>query len=204
MNEQGKYSDTLFPIEEIQNSLIDHVPSLDLNKVSSAYEMCEETCSKHSMPDGSSFFFHTTRVAKILIKELGIRDAAIISASLLHNVAKISKDLDTRIIDYNFGAYVAYLVDMMNEEFFFLAKFPYDLDILVRGNAKVPKDDYLILMCSEQLDFLRTIDYDITGKHFDYIEDIVKYIFPIIEDSKNPKIQYLYKELVSEKNKILC
>jgi hypothetical protein len=203
MTNNEQYCDKAFTIEELQNSLIDHVPSLELNKVSSAYEMSEETCTKHSMPNGSSFFYHTTRVARILVKELEILDSSIICASLLHNAAKLSKDLDTHIIDYNFGAYVAYLVDIMNEEFFFLAKFPYDLDILVRGNAKVPKDDYLILMCSEQLDFLRTIDYDITGKHFDYIEDIVKYIFPIIEDSPNLKIQYLYKELVGEKNKIL-
>lgn len=202
-NNKDTYCDSFFSLQEIEKALIDKVPCLELNKISSAYELSEKTCSQHAMPDGSNFFYHTARVAEILIKELQVFDASLICAALLHNAARVSQDFSTIIVDYNFGAYVAYLVDIMGEEFDFLAKFPKGLDTLIRDNAKIPIDDYLILMSCEQLDYLRCIDYDITGNHFEYIENIAKLLFPLIADSENENLHYLYQKIKAERNKIL-
>jgi (p)ppGpp synthase/HD superfamily hydrolase len=202
-NKAGSYCDSYYSLEEIEKDLFERVECLDMNKISSAYDISEKTCSKHSMPGGSNFFYHATRVVEILIKELKIYDSELISAALLYNAAKVSSEFDTTLIDYNFDPYVAYLVDVMLEDFDFPAKIAEGTKTLKREDTGIKIDDYLVLMCTEQLDFLRCVDYDLTGNHFEYINKITKQLFPLISKSENAKVGYLYTELKAEINKIL-
>ncbi|OYT14665.1 MAG: hypothetical protein B7C24_17090 [Bacteroidetes bacterium 4572_77] len=198
-----KYNLSFYSIEEIENKLIDILKPAELNQISSAYDICNQICNAYALSDGCSLFHHCTRVVKILIEELEIYDTSIVCAILLHNASRLSNDLDTQIIDYNFGPYVAYLVDSMTEDFFFLNDLPSHIKKISNENSDFQIADYLILMCSEQLDLIRCIDYDITGEHFNFLTDIAKNIFPLIEKSENASLQYLYKALVTERNKIL-
>lgn len=198
-----RYSDIYLKKEDLEDLLMDKVTSIDLNLILSAYEMSENLCAKHLLPLGTDFFYHATRIVKILTEELNIFDPEIITAALLHDAYKLSKDVTPLIIDYNFGSYVAFLVEILYEGYEYLAKFPNGLQPLIKGETTIVPDDYLLLMCAEHLDHFRCLDYDFTGKYFEYLREASMYMFPIIEKNSNEKIKYLYLEMIKQRNKLL-
>src|SRR5687767_4419926 len=90
--------------------------AIDINMVLDAYEMAETVHEFQKRPDGTPYFWHPSRVAKIVVDELNISDTAIICAALLHDVLEDSQVLSSEILEYNFGAYTSYLVTMLTKD----------------------------------------------------------------------------------------
>ena len=78
----------------------------DIARVCGAWEMSEDVHRKQVRHDGTPYFWHVTRVSKILLDELNLRDSDLICAALLHDILEDSKDLTPHILELNFGAYV--------------------------------------------------------------------------------------------------
>ena len=182
-------------LEEI---LSDRVHPEDLNKIIGAYEMAEEANSDDTIPGGTPKFYHTTRVCRILLNELHINEPDLIITSLLHNILSYSSEITVEIIDYNFGTYVAYLVQLINDDF---------AERIGAENNYINPDtidtEALYIILSDCLDILRTLDTSSLINPFTYIEDIKKRYFATAEKRQDDKITYLLNELKKEFNKII-
>ena len=196
------YSRTYYSKEELDDCLRDKVSPIDMNRIISAYDMADVAFTDKKTLDGSPYFFHTTRVCKILVTELGIAEPDLIITSLLHNVFGAASEITAEIIDYNFGPYVTYLLSILNEQYEDLAGFPIPLQV---GNSeiKIPEDDYLIIWLTEHLDNFRSLEVSPLFNPINYLINTVSKLFPVAEQSENPVIVALLKELKQERNKIL-
>src|SRR5271167_4227588 len=106
-----KYNETYLSRDELQKLLRElEVSAVEINKVLDAYDMAESVHEFQKRPDGTPYFWHPSRVAKIILIELNIPDANIISAALLHDTLEDSHVLTPEILDLNFGTYTSYLV----------------------------------------------------------------------------------------------
>src|SRR5690349_18124974 len=78
--------------------------------------MAEDVHRKQVRHDGTPYFWHVTRVTKILLDELNLRESDLICAGLLHDILEDSPVLSPHILELNFGAYVAYLVTILTKD----------------------------------------------------------------------------------------
>lgn len=183
---------------QLEDILAERVQPEDLNKILGAYEMAEEANSGETIPGGIPKFYHTTRVCRILLNELNINEPDLIITALLHNILSHSSEITIEIIDYNFGSYVAYLVQLISDDF--------AERIGARATNINPDSidtEALYIILSDCLDILRTLDTSSLINPFTYIEDIKKRYFETSSKRQDNKITYLINELRKEFNKIL-
>jgi len=186
--------------EELTNIIKDRFHPIDCNRILSAYDMADQSYGDKKTLSGAPYFFHTTRVARILLTEIDVNDSDLIIASLLHDIYKTTNDLNDEILSYNFNSYVAYLINVLKEDFEYIKKNPFRSEGLP---VKIPEDDYLIIWLAEHLDNLRFSVFSPEFNPINYILNISAYLFPLSENTNNPKIKYLINELKKEKNKLL-
>ncbi|GAB1371680.1 hypothetical protein MASR1M45_17420 [Candidatus Kapaibacterium sp.] len=196
------YSRTFFSKDEIENAIAGKIEPLEINRILSAYDMSDMAFSDKMSLNGTPYFFHTTRVCKIIIQELEIFDSDLIIAALLHDIFEVNEDISPEIIDYNFGPYVTYLLSILKEDFHSIDSIPAPaLDD--SANVKIPTDDYLIIWLSEHLDNFRALDVSPVFNPVNYILNTLSLHIPAAEQSNNIYVQRLMIELKKERNKIL-
>ncbi|MBX3042509.1 MAG: HD domain-containing protein [Candidatus Kapabacteria bacterium] len=196
------YSRTYFSKEELENALNGIVDPVELNRILSAYDMADMAYSDKKSFNGSPYFFHTTRVCKILVSELGLTEPEILIAALLHDIFEASNEISPEIINYNFGAYVTYLLTILKDDFAAIKKYPMPVNDNI-NTLKIPSDDYLIIWLGEHLDNFRSLEVSPMFNPINYILNIISTLFPVAEKSENPAVKKLLHELKQERNKIL-
>ncbi|MDX9791357.1 MAG: hypothetical protein RBT61_11040 [Candidatus Kapabacteria bacterium] len=196
------YSRTFFSKEELESALSTSIDPIELNRILSAYDMADMAYSDKKAMNGSSYFFHTTRVCKILCTELDVKDPDLLICSLLHDIFEACSEITPEIIDYNFGPYTAHILMILKEDYKSVSEraLPPELDV---QRVRLPEDDYLIIWLAEHLDNFRSLEVTPLFNPINYILNIVSVLFPIAEKSNNPLIQKLLHELKQERNKIL-
>jgi (p)ppGpp synthase/HD superfamily hydrolase len=197
------YGRTYLPKEELEKLIGTNISSIDQNKIISAYEMADAAYGDKLMLDGTPYFFHTSRVAKIIISELKIFEPEIIISSLLHDIYHSTEEISSEIVQFNFGPYVTYLVEILKEDVQKLNKLPGSLDMGEGGKFRNPADDYLLIWMADHLDNFRCLDNNPNFNPINYIINVSSEFFPHAEKSSNPSVKYLMKELKKERNKIL-
>src|ERR1022692_4215681 len=86
-----KYNETYLSRDELEKLLRElEVAAVEINKVIDAYDMAESVHEFQKRPDGTPYFWHPSRVAKIVLVELNQTDTNIISAALLHDTLEDS------------------------------------------------------------------------------------------------------------------
>jgi (p)ppGpp synthase/HD superfamily hydrolase len=183
---------------DLKELLNDRINPEDTSIIIGAYEMAENAEAGETDPTGAPKFYHNTRVCRILIDELSVSAPELLITALLHNILSASSEITISIIDYNFGSYVAYLVQLISD------------DYAERKGDKAPAiniesidDDALIIILSDCLDILRTFDFGKLLNPFAYIDEIKKRYFPVALNRNKMEITYLINELRKEFNKIL-
>ncbi len=197
------YKHTFLSQKELKSLLEDKISPWELNTVISAYEVAENAYEGYPNIDGTPFFFHPTRVCSILINELNNHDHNILTASLLHDIYKYLPEIKPEIIEYNFGPYVAFLVDMLSMDAQHLNSFPREFICSETKSIKFPADDYLMIWLAEHLDNIRCLDFDIKFNPVPYLKEIGEKFLPLAENSTNPAIKYLATQIRKERNKII-
>lgn len=184
--------------DELEHILTERVNPEDISKIIGAYEMAEEALSDAIDPTGAPKFYHTTRVCKILLQELGIHEPDLIIAALLHNILLHSSEITLEILNYNFGSYVSYLIQLINDDY---------AERKGTKSSTIPPDSLdtqaLYIILCDYLDILRTMEIASTLNPFKYIEEIKKRYFATAIKREDDKITYLLNELKKEFNKIL-
>ena len=187
--------------DELVELIRNKVSPIECNMIISAYDMADMAYLDKKTISGEPYFFHTTRVARLLMKELEITEPDLIIAALLHDLYKTSEEISDEIISFNFNPYVAYLVNALKEDFDFIKHNPFLSDD--EGRVKIPADDYLIIWLAEHLDNLRFSSFTPEYNPVNYILNITANFLPAAETNQNSKIQYLVAELKKERNRIL-
>jgi (p)ppGpp synthase/HD superfamily hydrolase len=202
--EHSKYNETYFSRHEMETALRDRgVNVVDINMTLDAYDMAETVHEFQKRPDGTPYFWHPSRVARIVIEELGISDIAIICAALLHDVLEDSHVLTPEILEYNFGAYTSYLVSMLTKDI----KAQGELrDIVEREyvqRLQTATDDAKMLKLCDRLDTFRCLEYNVKKNPIKYVMETSKHYFPLAEKSNDERMKYILRELQKSSNKYL-
>lgn len=190
-------------LSELEQLLRDRIHPVDLNKVISAYEMAESVHEGQLRRDGSPYFFHCTRVCKILIEELGITDPDVLCAALLHDVLEDSDEITKEIIAYNFGDYVAYIVEVLTKDLERQEQEHDAVDLEHVEKLNAASDDCLIIRLAARLDNFRCLQFDLKRHPLRYITETMERYVPLADARSNPHLHYLANELRKEQNKFL-
>ena len=177
--------------------------ALDINLALDAYEMAESVHEGQKRPDGTPYFWHPSRVAKIVITELDIRDISFISAALLHDVLEDSQVITAEILEYNFSPYTSYLVQMLTKDIKAegLLREIVEKEYVERLSGAT--EDARMLKLCDRLDTFRCLEFNVKRNPIKYVMETTTYYFPLAAASENPKMQYLVKELQAARNKFL-
>ncbi len=195
------YSRTFFSKEELLSKISNHINPLDLNKIESAYEMADNALFEKCTDDGTSLFFHSTRVCRILVNELNIYEPELIISSLLHEVYYKCDDISEEIISFNFGNYVAFLIEILNDDIEVFAVKNNEIENIQKNNNRVTLEDYLILKLSEILDKLRCLEPANSLNPILDFSKLTKNILPFSEKVHHHNVEYLKQQIKNEKIK---
>jgi guanosine-3',5'-bis(diphosphate) 3'-pyrophosphohydrolase len=201
---QTKYNETYLSRRELESLLRDRgIDAVAVNKVLDAYDMAESVHEFQKRPDGTPYFWHPSRVTKIMLIELNHTDANILCAALLHDTLEDSHVLTPEILELNFGSYTSYLVQKLTK------------DIKAEGAMKewvereyiekllAASEDARMLKLADRLDTYRCLEFNVKKNPIRYIMETQTHYFPLALGTHDPRMKYLIKELQKEQNKFL-
>ena len=110
------YNQTWLPLQELAAKLSPNISPADWLRVSSAYEMAENVHMYQKRNDGTPYFWHCTRVVKIITHELELAHPNLIIAAILHASLEDSDILNYEILEYNFGSDVSSWVEVLTKQ----------------------------------------------------------------------------------------
>ncbi len=195
------YNQTLLTKNELVATLKDRVNPVELNKAVSAYELAESVHEPLIRNDGSSYFFHITRVCRILLDELNIYDTDVLCASLLHDVMEDSDTVTKSVLEYNFGMYVSYIVETLTKDLKTARVKPDELDVEhVRQLANASEDCVLVRLAA-RLDNFRCLEFDLKRNPIKYVNDTTERYFPLVDRFNSQHLNYLLAQLKKERSK---
>jgi (p)ppGpp synthase/HD superfamily hydrolase len=164
--------------------------------------MAEDIHLFQSRRDNTPYFFHVTRVVKIIIDELNITDAEILCGAFLHDALEDSEVLNLETLTYNFGPYISFVVDVLTR--FHRLKTDKKEDsnfenyIHRLNNSSL---DCVIIKLAERLDNFRCLVYGLKSNPIQYIEETCKFYVPITENFDHPALKKLVELIKIEKSK---
>jgi (p)ppGpp synthase/HD superfamily hydrolase len=180
-----------------------HGDSITMSKVLDAYEMARSVHAQQVRNDGTPFFDHSARTVLILMDELGAYDTDLIIAAFLHDVLEDSKTITKGIIDYNFGSYVAYVVEMLTKDLTQARIDPDGVDLAHVARLATASADCVIIKLAARLDNIRCLSYNVKKNPLVYITNTLERYVPIAEASGNQRLYTLAAAIRSEANTFL-
>jgi (p)ppGpp synthase/HD superfamily hydrolase len=199
-----KYNETYLSRDELEKLLRElEVAAVEINKVIDAYDMAESVHEFQKRPDGTPYFWHPSRVAKIVLVELNQTDTNIISAALLHDTLEDSHVLTPEILDLNFGTYTSYLVQQLTKDIKAEGAMKDWVEKEYIAKLMAASEDARMLKLADRLDTYRCLEFNVKRNPIKYIMQTQEHYFPLAHGSSNPRLKYLIKELQKEQNKFL-
>lgn len=199
-----KYNETYLTRGELEHMLKGrNVTAININMAVDAYEMAETVHEFQKRPDGTPYFWHPSRVAKIIIEELNIFDISMVCAALLHDVLEDSQVLTPDILEYNFGAYTSYLVSMLTKDIKAEGSIREMIEKEYVERLSGATEDAKLLKLCDRLDTFRCLEFNVKKNPIKYLMETSKHYFPLAEKSTDPKMKYILKELQKAQNKFL-
>jgi len=201
--EQPAYNTTHLSYDELEARLLAQGDAIGVTRVMDAFEMARAVHEHQRRNDGSPYVYHTTRVVKILIDELGITDADVLVAAMLQDVLEDSKTITRSILEFNFGSYVAYLVDTLTKNLEQAKADPDGVDIAHAEGLRVASEDAMLIKLASRLDNFRCLGYNLKKNPLVYVRNTFERYLPIADASANPLLHRLAEEIRKESNKFL-
>lgn len=197
-----RYNRTFLSKSELRDKLLPLLGAVELNRIICAYEMAENVHQFQVRNDGTPYFWHVTRVTRILLEELDIHDPDVLITALLHDTLEDSDILNPEVLEYNFGEYVSYMVDMLTKEVR-VEEGPLreQIDKEYVERLKNSPEDCRIIKLADRLDNIRCLAFNLKRNPYRYVKETSEHYMPMAEDSSNLHMLYLLKELKRERNK---
>jgi len=196
------YNQTYLTKDELVEKVKSSVSGFELNTIVSAYEMAEHIHEFQKRRDGTPYFWHLSRVAKIVIDELKLIDVDVICASLLHDVLEDSDIITPQVIEYNFGHHVAYIVETLTKNLRLMGGYRVEEERNYIQRLINSSDECKIVKLAERLDNFRCLPFGVKKDMIEYINETVQFYFPMAEASDNPSLKYLLQSLKEESAKL--
>ncbi len=200
---QTPYNQRHLSIEELEERLHRQGDPITVSKVLDAYEMAQSVHANQVRNDGTPYFWHSARTARIIMDELHAFDTDLLISALLHDVLEDSPTITKGVLEYNFGSYVAYVVDMLTKD---LAKAKIDPDAVDVAHAerlRMASEDCLIIKLAARLDNMRCLTFNLKRNPLVYITNTLDRYVPIAEATSNARLHYLASAIRSEANTFL-
>ena len=198
------YNEIQYTRDELIADVRNDIDPAGLTTVLGAYDMASSVHEPQVRADATPYFWHISRVAKILIRELHYINPDVIAASLLHDVLEDSQIITAEVIKYNFGSYVSYIVEVLTK------------NIRLTGPARAAEDaeyierlrfssiDCQIVKFAERLDNFRCMEFGVKRNPFRYIDETEKHYFPMAAKENNWMLALLVAEMKKVKGKLLA
>ncbi len=202
MEQLEAYNRTFLSKAELVKKLSHLLEPEDYNKVIAAYEMAEDIHLFQSRRDNTPYFFHVTRIGKIIMNELNIIDAEIFCGAFLHDALEDSDVLNLETLTYNFGPYISYIVDVLTR--FHRLKVEKESDKNLDAylhRLRNSSIDCVIIKLAERLDNMRCLPYGLKVNPMQYIEETFQYYIPLAMHFNHPAIEKLIQLIRLEKTK---
>jgi GTP diphosphokinase / guanosine-3',5'-bis(diphosphate) 3'-diphosphatase len=200
---EPRYNRTMLSYEELESRLIAGFSPLVVTKVLDAYEMSHSVHEYQRRNDGTPYFWHSTRVARILLDELHVKDGDVLIAGLLHDVLEDSDTITKAVLEYNFGAYPAFLVEVLTKDLAKAKLDPEAVDLAHAQSLTSAPDDALIVKLVSRLDNFRCLEFNLKRNPLAYIQNTLERYIPMCTARNNAALGYLTGQLRWEANKIL-
>jgi (p)ppGpp synthase/HD superfamily hydrolase len=201
--EEPSYNKTTLTLEELESRLSERGDLLGLSRVVDAYLMAKSVHEHQQRNDGTPYFFHCARTARIILDELGIYDTDLLIGSLLHDVLEDSETITRGILEYNFGSYVAYLVETLTKDLDRARLDPDAVDLEHVESLKRASDDCMIIKLAGRLDNVRCLAFNLKRNPLVYLTNTLERYVPIAEHSTNAHLKKLAGLIRLESNKYL-
>lgn len=197
------YHQTTLTREELEARLAARGEIINLSKVIDAYDMARSVHEFQVRNDGTPYFYHSARTVRILMDELGIFDADVIIAALLHDVLEDSDTITRGVLEYNFGGYVAYVVETLTKDLEKARKDPEGVDEHHAQMLRSASEDCLVIKLAARLDNVRCLAFNLKRNPLIYLRNTLERYVPIAEQSSNPHLKKLASMIRLEANKFL-
>ncbi len=202
-SEGPSYNKTTLTYEELEARLVARGDVLGVQKVLDAFEMARSVHEFQVRNDGTPYFHHCARTARILMDELDIYDEDVLIAALLHDVLEDSDTITRGVLEYNFGSYVAYVVEMLTKDLRRAAVDPEGVDMDHAKRLQAASEDCLVIKLAARLDNIRCLSFNLKRNPLVYLRNTLERYVPIAEASPNPHLRKLAAEIRKEANKFL-
>ena len=197
------YNKTTLTYEELEARLAARGDLIGLSRVLDAYEMAASVHEFQTRNDGTPYFYHCTRTARILLDELAVYDTDILIASLLHDVLEDSETITRGVLEFNFGSYVAYMVEVLTKDLDRERLDPEAVDIEHADIISKASEDCLMIKLAARLDNVRCLAFNLKRNPLVYLRNTLERYVPIAEGSSSPQLQLLASKIRLEANKYL-
>jgi (p)ppGpp synthase/HD superfamily hydrolase len=198
-----QYNRRTLTSEDLQLRILSHGEPIHVNKVLDAYEMASSVHAGKLRNDGTAYFDHLARTAMILMDELRIHDTDVIVAALLHDVMEDSRTITRNVLEYNFGSYVAYIVETLTKDLDAAKVDPERVDMYYAERLRRASQDCLLIKLSARLDNFRCLSFNLKKNPHLYVSTTLSRYVPIAETSSDPRLQTLATMIRNEANTVL-
>lgn len=196
------YNQTHFSRQELIDEIAKKVDPVELTTVLGAYEMASSVHEYQMRNDSTPYFWHLTRVVRIIVHELEYLNADVISAALLHDVLEDSEIITAEVLKYNFNAYISYIVEVLtkNIRLMGLQREQEDQEYIER--LRYSSIDCKIVKFAERLDNYRCLEFGVKRNPFGYIEVTERDYYPMAREEQNPILDRIVDEMSRIKRKL--
>jgi len=196
------YNQTYYTREALIEDIRMEVDPVGLTTVLGAYEMAQHVHEYQMRNDATPYFWHISRVAQIIVKELNYFNSDVIAAAYLHDVLEDSDIITADVIKYNFGAYVAHIVEVLTKNIKLMGILREQEDHQYIERLSFSSLDCKIIKLVERLDNYRCMEFGVKRNPFKYIEETEKYYIPMAQKENNPMLNYIIEAMKPIKGKL--
>ncbi|MDT8322883.1 MAG: HD domain-containing protein [Bacteroidota bacterium] len=196
------YNQTRYTREELIRDIAERVDPVDLTTILGAFEMASSVHEYQLRNDSTPYFWHLSRVASIVIRELEYYNGDVISAALLHDVLEDSDIITAEVIKYNFNAYISYIVEVLTKNIHLLGVQRAQEDGEYIERLRFASVDCKIVKFAERLDNYRCLEFGVKRNPFRYIEETERDYYPMAEAEDSDMLRRIVAEMDSIKHKL--
>lgn len=198
------YNQTFYPKDELTNDLQPHLDPIELNRILDAFEMALHVHDNQLRPDASLYFWHITRVEKILVREFQIFEPDTLTAAFLHDVLEDSHIITRDVIAFNFGEHVAHIIEVLTKNISLTGELREHEERRYLFQLKESPVECKIIKFAERLDNFRCLEFGVKQNPFEYIRETELMYFPIADETQNETLMRLVHAMKLIKGKLFA
>jgi (p)ppGpp synthase/HD superfamily hydrolase len=196
------YNQIHYSRDELIRDIGERVDPVEMTTVLGAFEMAGSVHEFQVRNDSTPYFWHLSRVASIVIRELEYYNGDVISAALLHDVLEDSDIITAEVIKYNFNAYISYIVEVLTKNIHLLGMQRRQEETEYIERLRFASIDCKIVKFAERLDNYRCLEFGVKRNPFLYIEETERDYYPMAEAEQNDMLRRIVDEMDSIKRKL--